>query len=148
MDFRMNLLVLGMVLLSGCLGGSTPETPTTSLETTTVFSTSSLPETTVPTTSSLPTTLPTTTSLTTTTVNPKSCENFCELRGYEAGNCRRGRNECTLNYEVYDRTGSRYCFDQKDDTCCCTNDPEKEDVVIHYKYYIGSCYGPGSSCRD
>lgn len=49
-----------------------------------------------------------------------SCSEYCEIRSYSAGVCRRNAQVCTSNGERYKSGGDIYCTGgPQEDTCCC-----------------------------
>lgn len=48
------------------------------------------------------------------------CLEYCEVRGYSGGACRRNTQACSNNSETYQSGGDTYCTGgQQEDTCCC-----------------------------
>lgn len=126
------VVVMAVILSSGCIGSERQAPATSTLSGTTVTSTVMLTTT---------TSTSTTSSTSTSTINLESCGGVCQSDGFVGGYCRRNLMECRLNSEVKSRAGSRYCEDMKYDTCCCFGEDAvgRENVTLHYVYRVGTC---------
>ena len=49
-----------------------------------------------------------------------ACSEYCQLKSYQTGTCRRNVSACSTYSEVNLQTGDRYCTGgSTEDTCCC-----------------------------
>lgn len=49
-----------------------------------------------------------------------SCLEYCKIRGFSAGTCRRNVQACSQNGEINKSDGDLYCTGgSQEDTCCC-----------------------------